>query len=198
VESKKAFDISVNNQLFTKYFDDFIVQKPFETRKYLACFRGTRFFRREAGNRIRTKLNNLHDGSDFLVMTRCHQWERDNRNDSSTWNGDYTGEHIKESSIPTAQELKQCKKDQENGHEHHWNYTYMLNECKFSLCPRGMGPHSYRLNEALQFGSIPIILSDGYVMPFSDIIPWDNTTLTVPYKFYESIPDIIRKMNEKK
>jgi hypothetical protein len=145
VESKETFDISINNQVYTKYFDDSVVQKPFENRKHLACFSGTRYFRREAGNRIRTSLKNLHDGSDFLVVSTCHQWEINDRNDSKIWNGEYTGEHIKKSSIPTAEELKQCEKDQEYSHQHHWNYTYMLNECKFSLCPRGMGQIFYFL-----------------------------------------------------
>lgn len=37
---------------------------------------------------------------------------------------------------------------------------------KFVLCPRGYGYNSFRISEALQYGSIPVYISDIFTMPF--------------------------------
>jgi hypothetical protein len=50
----------------------------------------------------------------------------------------------------------------------------------FSLCPAGWGRWTFRLFEALLAGSIPVILSDYYLKPFSERVPWDRFTLTIP------------------
>ncbi len=37
---------------------------------------------------------------------------------------------------------------------------------KFALCPRGYGQTSFRICEALQFGAIPVYISDDFIQPF--------------------------------
>lgn len=36
----------------------------------------------------------------------------------------------------------------------------------FSLCPRGYGVNSFRITEALQYGAVPVYISDKFVEPF--------------------------------
>jgi SHS2 domain-containing protein len=36
----------------------------------------------------------------------------------------------------------------------------------FSLCPRGYGANSFRIKEALQYGAIPVYISDKFIEPF--------------------------------
>jgi hypothetical protein len=36
----------------------------------------------------------------------------------------------------------------------------------FSLCPRGYGANSFRIKEALQYGAVPIYISDRFIEPF--------------------------------
>jgi hypothetical protein len=36
----------------------------------------------------------------------------------------------------------------------------------FSLCPRGYGANSFRIKEALQYGAIPVYISDVFIEPF--------------------------------
>lgn len=36
----------------------------------------------------------------------------------------------------------------------------------FSLCPRGYGINSFRITEALQYGAVPVYISDKFVEPF--------------------------------
>ena len=53
----------------------------------------------------------------------------------------------------------------------YWSsYNDQLLESKFQLVPRGLGLHSHRLLESIRAGSIPVLLSDGYVLPFDSII----------------------------
>lgn len=54
-----------------------------------------------------------------------------------------------------------------------------LRRCPFSLCPRGAGLGSMRLYESLAWGRIPIVISDGYEMPFGWEVDWDSIVLRV-------------------
>jgi hypothetical protein len=42
-------------------------------------------------------------------------------------------------------------------------YLSVMNESYFILCPRGIGPSTYRLFEAMQLGRVPVIISDSWV-----------------------------------
>ncbi len=44
-------------------------------------------------------------------------------------------------------------------------YIEIMKNTKFSLCPSGTGPNSIRLWEAVEYGSIPIILADSLALP---------------------------------
>ena len=40
----------------------------------------------------------------------------------------------------------------------------------FCLCPRGYGLNSFRISEAIQFGKVPVIVTDTDFFPFKDIL----------------------------
>lgn len=44
----------------------------------------------------------------------------------------------------------------------------------FTLCPRGNGPTSYRIWEAMQLGSVPVYIYDNKWIPWVDDIKWDD------------------------
>jgi hypothetical protein len=50
-------------------------------------------------------------------------------------------------------------------------YCKILARSKFALCPRGYGPTSFRIMEALQYGAIPVYISDNFIMPHSRNFP---------------------------
>lgn len=54
----------------------------------------------------------------------------------------------------------------------------MLNST-FALCPRGYGNTSFRLVEAMQFGTIPVYISDVFTLPYSDKIDWDKIAVLI-------------------
>jgi len=46
------------------------------------------------------------------------------------------------------------------------NYCRILHESVFAFCPRGYGLNSFRISEALQYGAIPIYISDEFINCF--------------------------------
>lgn len=57
-------------------------------------------------------------------------------------------------------------------------YAEVLGASRFVLCPRGAGPSSFRLYEALAAGRAPVILADDWVPPHGPA--WEEFSLRVP------------------
>ncbi|KNA17443.1 hypothetical protein SOVF_079880 [Spinacia oleracea] len=49
----------------------------------------------------------------------------------------------------------------------------------FCLCPLGWAPWSPRLVESVALGCVPVIIADGIKLPFDDVVPWAEISLTV-------------------
>lgn len=43
---------------------------------------------------------------------------------------------------------------------------------RFALCPRGDAVYSFRVVEALSCGAIPVVIGDGWVLPFSELLDY--------------------------
>jgi hypothetical protein len=59
----------------------------------------------------------------------------------------------------------------------------------FALSPRGFGPASFRMYEAIQMQCIPIYISDVFWLPFIDDIEWDKLCLLIKEDEIETIPE---------
>ncbi|KAJ3360836.1 hypothetical protein GGF32_007995 [Allomyces javanicus] len=59
-------------------------------------------------------------------------------------------------------------------------YRDGLANAVFGLCPRGTGVHVRRLLEVLDSGAIPVYYGDHAVLPFADVLPWDQMAVVVP------------------
>ena len=49
----------------------------------------------------------------------------------------------------------------------------------FAICPRGVGATSFRMYEAMQYGTIPIYISDKHCLPWSDELDWNEFCVIV-------------------
>ena len=64
-------------------------------------------------------------------------------------------------------------------------------DAKFSLCPRGNGPGSFRVQESMALGRAPVIISDGWV-PVADLV-WERFAVFVKEKDLHDLPCILRE-----
>lgn len=48
-----------------------------------------------------------------------------------------------------------------------YDYCKILAQSKYVLCPRGYGASSFRIQEAIDFGAIPIYISDEFIYPYN-------------------------------
>ena len=68
----------------------------------------------------------------------------------------------------------------------------------FVLVPRGDMPYAYRLLEALAFGAIPVVLSDEYVLPFSEVVEWEAFSVHWPYSRVSSLVPYLRTLSDER
>lgn len=47
------------------------------------------------------------------------------------------------------------------------HYCEILARSKFVLCPRGYGQTSFRIQEAIDYGAIPVYISDEFILPYN-------------------------------
>jgi hypothetical protein len=68
-------------------------------------------------------------------------------------------------------------------------YCNILSISTFTLCPRGFGPTSFRIQEALQYGSIPVYISDEFVIPHN--IPFEDYGVLIDAKDADRVHEIL-------
>jgi glucuronyl/N-acetylglucosaminyl transferase EXT1 len=66
----------------------------------------------------------------------------------------------------------------------------------FCLVPRGRRLGSFRFIEALKAGCIPVLLSNGWVLPFSEVIDWPAATIAVDERSLLQTLEIVRSVDK--
>ena len=74
------------------------------------------------------------------------------------------------------------------------SYDEVMQRSVFTLCPAGYGRWTFRFVEALLLGSIPVVLSDGYVLPFASQVDWNDYCVVVPEARYLGVVDELRRI----
>lgn len=79
--------------------------------------------------------------------------------------------------------------DQPERKPSHLAFIDAMLDAKFSLCPRGNGLGSYRLQESLALGRAPVIISDDWVRCAD--VDWERFAIFVPEKSLPDLPAIL-------
>ncbi|KAG8387161.1 hypothetical protein BUALT_Bualt03G0224400 [Buddleja alternifolia] len=78
------------------------------------------------------------------------------------------------------------------------SYESMLKDSKFCLCPSGYEVASPRVVEAIYAECVPVLISDSYVPPFSDVLDWKKFSVTVAVEDIPNIKKILMGISEAK
>ncbi|TKY73758.1 glycosyltransferase protein [Spatholobus suberectus] len=77
------------------------------------------------------------------------------------------------------------------------SYYTKLRSSKFCLCPSGYEVASPRIVEAIFAECVPVLISDYYVPPFSDVLNWNSFSVQVDVKDIPNIKKILMGISER-
>ncbi|KAM9421574.1 exostosin-1 [Salvelinus alpinus] len=142
------------------------------SRKYLLVFKGKRYLT-GIGSETRNALYHIHNGEDIILLTTCKHgkdWEKH----------------------------KDARCDRDNEEYSKFDYQELLHNSSFCLVPRGRRLGSFRFLEALQAACIPVLLSNGWELPFSEIIDWSKAAVIGDERLLLQVPSITRSVDHDK
>ena len=171
---RAGFDISL--PLFHKHHPErggapgFLKSNNFPvSNKYLVAFKGKRYVH-GIGSDTRNSLHHLHNGDDVVMVTTCKH--------GKNW-----------------REMMDERCEEDNAEYDRWDYENLLSNSTFCLVPRGRRLGSFRFLETLQAGCLPVILSNGWQLPFDEVIDWSSASFSMDERQLLQVPEILQAVS---
>ncbi|KAM1512672.1 hypothetical protein ACFX1Z_024204 [Malus domestica] len=76
------------------------------------------------------------------------------------------------------------------------SYHEMLKKSKYCICPSGHEVASPRIVEAIYAECVPVLISQHYVLPFSDVLNWDSFSVQVSVSEIPKLKEILMGIPE--
>jgi len=74
------------------------------------------------------------------------------------------------------------------------SYYEFMKKTKYCLCPSGYEVASPRIVEAIYSECVPVILSEHYVLPFSDVLNWASFSVQIPLSQIPNLKTILQSI----
>lgn len=139
-------------------------------KKYFLAFKGKRYVH-GIGSETRNSLFHLHNGDDVVLVTTCRH--------GKNWR---------------AASDERC--DQDNDEYDKWDYDNLLTNSTFCLVPRGRRLGSFRFLETLRAGCVPVLLSNGWQLPFGEVIDWKTATIQPDERLLMQVPEVLHSLTK--
>ncbi|XP_031562334.1 exostosin-2-like [Actinia tenebrosa] len=78
-----------------------------------------------------------------------------------------------------------------------YSYPDVLQSATFCMVIRGLRLGQSTLMDSLMMGCIPIVISDNYVLPFSEVLDWKRAAIVVPEDDIQTIPNLLKDISSK-
>lgn len=144
--------------------------RTFENRQFLISFKGKRYVTGR-GSETRNSLYHIHNDRDVVMLSTCRHGRK--------WQGSTDS---------------RCPLDDSNYDR--YDFVDLMEKSSFCLTPRGRRLGSFRFIEALYHGCVPVVLSNGWVMPFNEVTDWSHSTLQFDERYLLQVPDMLRDLNK--
>lgn len=141
-----------------------------KNRTYFLTFKGKRYVI-GSGSETRNSLFHLNNQNDVIMLTTCRHGKK--------W-----------------RESKDYRCSEDESIYNQYDFIDLMKESTFCLTPRGRRLGSFRFLEALGYGCIPVILSDGWVWPFGEVIDWSKAAIQFNENLLLQVPDLLRDISQ--
>lgn len=74
------------------------------------------------------------------------------------------------------------------------SYYEIMKKARYCLCPSGYEVASPRIVEAIYSECVPVILSEHYVLPFSDVLNWASFSVQIPLSQIPNLKTILQSI----
>ncbi|XP_070533963.1 exostosin-1-like [Ptychodera flava] len=138
-------------------------------RKYVLVFKGKRYLT-GIGSETRNALYHINNGQDIILLTTCKH--------GKSW-----------------KKVSDSRCEQDNAEFDKYDFHTLLHNSTFCLVPRGRRLGSFRFLESLQAACIPVLLSNGWELPFSEVIDWDRAAIMGDERLLLQVPSIVRSVS---
>lgn len=141
-----------------------------KSKNYFLTFKGKRYLV-GSGSCTRNNLYHLNNQRDVILLTTCRH-----------------GKKWREISD------ERCLDDEQLYDQ--YDFNDLMRDSVFCLVPRGRRLGSFRFLESLSYACIPIVLSDGWIQPFDEIINWSEASIQFAENDLLQVPDMLRDIDK--